>query len=91
MQKYTINKELVRQWRIQICTTLNNEEQEKCKHIQGYLRYYDKFKPQHNETVLSLQYCKLTSQQKENIKEWMVCQRIKTNESEYKEGEKRLK
>ena len=31
----------------------------------------DKFKPQHNEMILSLQYCKLVRQQKENTKEWI--------------------
>ena len=40
----------------------------------------DKFKPQHNETVLSLQYCKLTREQNENAEDWMVNLIIKENE-----------
>ena len=29
------------------------------------------FKPQHNETILSLQYCKLNRKKKESAQEWM--------------------
>ena len=36
-----------------------------------------KFKPQYNETILSLQYCKLTTEEKENTEEWMGHMRVK--------------
>ena len=40
--------------------TLNDSKQEKCKISAGMLEVLnEKFKPQHNKTILSLQYCKL--------------------------------
>ena len=44
-----------------------------------------KMKPQQNETIFSLKYCKLIRQQSENAGEWMACFRIKANEYKYKE------
>ena len=32
-----------------------------------------KLKPQHNDTVLLLQYCKLSKDKNESVKEWMGC------------------
>ena len=51
----------------------------------------DKFKPKHYETILSLQCSKLTGKQNENAEEWMDHLRIKTNECECKEKDRRLK
>ena len=39
----------------------------------------DKFKSQHNEIILSLQYCQLIREQNKNPKEWMGHLRIKVN------------
>ena len=47
-------------------------EQEKCRTSTGLLEVLsDKFKPQNNETVLSLQYWKLACEQSENAQEWI--------------------
>ena len=43
----------------------------------------EKFKLQHNEKVLSLQYCKLGSQQRKNGREWTGYLRIEGNECRY--------
>ena len=43
----------------------------------------EKFKLQHNATILSLQYCKLIKEQNKNGKEWMDHLRIKANKYEY--------
>ena len=37
----------------------------------------NKFKSQHNETILSLKYCKLIREQSKNAKEWMGNLRIR--------------
>ena len=45
---------------------LNDEEQEKYKTSAGLFGVLsDKFKPEHNEMILSLQYCKLAIEQNE--------------------------
>ena len=72
--------------------TLNNKEKEKCKTSSGlFYILSEKFKPQHNEIMLSLQYFKLAREQNENVEEWIGCLWIKLNESDYKEKDRRLK
>ena len=44
----------------------------------------EKFKPQYNETILSLQYNNLIREQGENAEEWLGHLRIKANECKYK-------
>ena len=64
---------------------LNDDEQEKCKSsIVLCEDQIKKFNPQHNETVLSMQCCKLIRQQSGNPEEWIGHVRIKANECEYK-------
>ena len=51
--------------------TLNDEEKEKFKTNPGLFKTLsDKFKPQHNEKMLSLQHCKLIGEQNQNAKKW---------------------
>ena len=50
-----------------------------------------KFKPQHNETILLLQYWKLIREQSENAGEWMDCLRLKENECKYRAKDRKLK
>ena len=50
-----------------------------------------KFKPQYNEKIKSLQFCKLVRQSTENAKEWMCRLRIATAECNYKEIDRQLK
>ena len=66
--------------------TLTDNEQEKCKTSSELFKVLcEKFKPQHNEIILSLLCCKLVREEKETAKEWMGCIRVKTNECEYTE------
>ena len=55
--------------------------QDKCRLFKGLRKM---LKSQYNETVLSLQYCKLTKEQNDNADEWMGCLRLKANECDYK-------
>ena len=50
-----------------------------------------KLKPQYNETISSLWYCKLNRKSEESAQEWMGRLRIKAKESKYKEYDRRLK
>ena len=43
-----------------------------------------KFRPQHNETILSLQYCKLSRQSNENAEQWMGRLKLMAAECQYK-------
>ena len=64
--------------------TSNDEEQEKCKtSIALFAVLSENFKLQHNETILSVQYCKLIRQQSENAQEWADPLRIKMHECKY--------
>ena len=51
----------------------------------------EKFKPQCNETILSLQYCKLIRQQSEQAEELVGYLRIKANKCGEKEKDRKLK
>ena len=50
-----------------------------------FVVFRDKSKPQHNETIWSLHYCKVVRQQKENTKEWIGHLRINVNDCGFKE------
>ena len=77
---------------LQIRQTLNDEEKEKCKTIMGLFKVLSElFKSQHIETVLPLQYCKLLGEPSDDAAEWIGCLRVKANECEYKEKDRRLK
>ena len=70
---------------------LNDEEQEKCRTGMGLFQgLSEEFKPQHNETILSLQYYKLIKEKNENAKEWIGHLKIKINRCGYIK-DKRLK
>ena len=52
---------------LQFVKTLKDEEKEKCKTSMGLFESLSQnFKPQHNETILSLQFCTLAMEQSEN-------------------------
>ena len=71
---------------------LHNVEQEKCGTSMGLFKMpSENFKPQHNESILSLQYCNLTIEQNKNAEEWIGHLRIKVQECWYKEKSRRLK
>ena len=68
------------------------QKNERAEHVHGCLKWLvKKSKCQHNEAILSLQYCKLTSKQNENAKEWIGHLRHKASKCGFKERETRLK
>ena len=72
--------------------TLIGEEQNLCKNSIGLVSVLNmKFEPQHNKTILLLQYCKLSSDENKSAEEWMDYLRVKANESIYKEHDRHLK
>ena len=49
------------------------------------------FKPQHNQTIQSLQFYKLTWEQNEKAEEWMGYLRCEVNEYVYRQRDRKLK
>ena len=57
---------------LQFLESLIQEEQDSCKTVDGLFETLDsKFRPQHNKTILSLQYYKVRRQSKEDIEQWI--------------------
>ena len=78
--------------RLRFIQMLTDSEQEKHQTSSGLFEVLrEKLKPQHNETILSQQYCKLIREEKESPEEWMGHLRVKANECECKDRDKRLK
>ena len=66
--------------------TLNDDDQERCRTSIGLLKVLsEKLKSHNNETIWSLQHCKLVREQNENAEGRMGCLRIKANECVYKD------
>ena len=73
-------------------TNSNNIEQEACKTAEGLFRRFNKkFRPQHNEIILSFQYCKLNRQSVQTEEEWIERLSIKATDWKYKEIDRHLK
>ena len=71
---------------------LNNEEQRMCATSMALFEVLgEKAKPQHNETILALHYCKLMREQGISGEESMGHLRLKANKCGHKEKDKRLK
>ena len=51
----------------------------------------EEFRPQYNETILSLQYCKLSREEYDIAEKWMGRLRIKLNKYDYIEFDRCLK
>ena len=67
-------------------------EQERCNTTEGlFTTFNNKFKPQFNETIKSLQSFKLIRQTKENAEEWMGRLRLAAVEYNYREVDRQLK
>ena len=47
-----------------------------------------KFKSQHNQMILLLQYCKLIIEESESTEKWMSHLRVKASECEYKKWDR---
>ena len=72
--------------------TLNDNKKENFKTSAWLVQMLtEKIKPQHNETILLLQYSKLIREGKEVADKWMDFLSIKENECEYEEEDKQWK
>ena len=65
---------------------LNEDEKKDASQVQGFFfnKLNEKSRPQHKETILSLQYSILSREEHETAKEWIGWLRIKANECNYK-------
>ena len=70
-EKVPIIKNWLGRERLQFIQTLTNVEKEACKITTGQFNA-KKIRPQHNEMILSLQYCKFHKEENESMQEWMV-------------------
>ena len=95
------NKELwyKRQWKspnyndlcegLHFIQTLNDRGKEKCKCSIGLFSVLnERFIPQHNEKILSMQNCKLSRIENESAEKWVGQIKIKANEYKYKEKDR---
>ena len=72
--------------------TLTTEEREACNMLEGLFEMLDnKFKPQYNETIKSLQFRKLYQFKNKSIEEWMGRLHIAVVECNYQEVNRQLK
>ena len=77
---------------LQLIATLTQEEQEACNNEKSLFDTLNrKFKPQYNETIKSLQCCKLIRQSNESTEEWMGRLRKAAIECSYTEIDRHLK
>ena len=67
-------------------------EKEKCNTIEGLCEILtNKFRPQFNKMINSLQFCKLSRQSGENAVEWMGRLKLGAIDCNYKEIDRQLK
>ena len=86
------NYELVRMWRTHFVQTLAEEDQETWKSSADLFSILNvNFKPQHNETFLWVQCCKITRYENKSAKVLIGHLRVKTNEFNYREHDMWLK
>ena len=76
---------------LQLWETLTEAEQEACYEEGQFEIFNNRFKPQDNETIILLQFCKLVRQQNESAEEWVGRLRIIAVECYYKEINGQLK
>ena len=70
---------------LQFFESLIQMEQERCDTKEGlFTALNSKFKPQYNDTIMSLHFCKLCRQMNENADEWMGRLRLAAVECNYK-------
>ena len=78
--------------RLRFVKTLTDNGQEKYKPSSGLFEVLcEKFDPWYNDTILSLQYCKLVRDEKESTEAWIGHLKVKANECEYKQRNRRPK
>ena len=72
--------------------SLASEEKDTCSTLEGLFKILtNKFRLQFNETIISLQFCKLSRQDGENAEEWIGRLRLSTIECNYKEIDRQIK
>ena len=72
-----------------IIRTLIEAEQELHEHVKRPLETFSEtFKPQHNETILSLGYLMLVNNANESTEEWIGSLRVKAIECKYQETDR---
>ena len=72
--------------------TLPQAEQERCNTMEGlFTTLNNKFKPQDNETIKTLQFHKLFRQGNANAEEWMGRLRLTAVQYSYKDTDTQLK
>ena len=77
---------------LQFIEALTHMEKEKCNIIEVFFTMLNnKYKPQFNETIKSLQFCKLNRQTAENVEEWIGTLRLAAIDCNYKEIDGQLK
>ena len=90
-EKESIIKNWLGREGLQLIHTLTNTEKDACKSTIGLFDVLKwKFWLQHNEMILSLQYCKLHGKENESTKEWIERLCIKAAKCNYKEHERRF-
>ena len=87
---------LVKNWLgrngLQYLETLTTAEKETCNTLEGLFETLsNKFKPQNNETIKSLQFRKLYHYEDENIEEWMGRLWVAAVECNYQKVDRQLK
>ena len=87
---------LVKNWLgrkgLQYLETLTNAEKDICNTLEGLFETFtNKFKPQYNETIKSLQFRKLHTYDDENVEEWMGRLQVAALEYNYQEVHRQLK
>ena len=81
---------LGREW-LQFIQTISNAEKEACNSTTGlFYVLKEEFRPQPNETILSLQCCKLHRKENESTHEWVGRFCIEEPECSYKEPDRWL-
>ena len=77
---------------LQCLETLTNTEKETCNALEELFETLtNKFKPQYNETIKSLQFRKLYRYDDKNVEEWMGRLQVATVECNYQEVNRQLK
>ena len=78
--------------RLQFLEALTQEKQEFCRLVDSLFETPNsKFTRPHNETILSLQYCKCSRKKNKDAEQWMGRIRIMTAECKYNELGRDLK
>ena len=77
---------------LQYLGTLTTAEKETCNTLESpFKTLSNKFKPQYNETIKSLQFRKLYQYEDENVEEWMGRLHMAVIECNYQEVDRQLK